>query len=446
MMITNELNIFIETLKKTFPQSKYFIPFFIKNLKLNYRGNHTLQQDRLTIKQLIIVIENFKKISGNSWMQVAPTPGDSDIMPSHKEFNNVQEYVQLVNELKLESNFISPSGKKIKPTQLSTKKILFMNMWALGLLERKICNNNNECAIDDYFNRNNSINAKKTFYKLSDTSIKILNEESLFEKEKIISNQVKRRLVLTDVEILFNLLIDEKISKYKINSISTIEYAFTLNYFGISNNSKEDVINAFLELNLNKKIWLPIIEAKLKDLEEKTKYLGKGNGFIDFGNWKNQVKTKFQFLEMAGNFKVEKNEIFINLYGLDDLYKNKNRSQKEKHLYFENHNIEKGKGFSKNFELHHIIPISYANNAYELMKIDSWKNMILISANKHKEFPIRNNTLIILETNTSNEKLFVKNFIKNENEKVIITNKYDGHYSEKNINKIKEYNDFLLKF
>lgn len=438
----NKLNEFIKKLEEYFPQSQYFVPFLRKNISNKYRGAHTFQQDRITIKQILIVIESFYELVENEWMQIAPTPKDKDIHFSHPEFTNVQSYIKLVNCLKMNKNFISPSGKKANPTQLSLKKILLMNLWAFGLLERKICDGKNYCINDDYFNRNFNIKVKKTFYKLSGISKEILNEKSIIKKEKRISTNIKNRIVLDDIDILYNLLIDNKYNSNDIKKITQLEYALTLNYFTTANNSKEETINAFFELHRNIKSWAPFLESSLKKLQNDTGHFNKNDGFIDWGNWKNQINTKFNFLELTGNFKREKDSLIISLYGIDELHKKRNRSIEEKNKYYEKHKISSNVFNGIKYELHHIVPIAFADDAFDLMNIDSWKNMILISPNKHSQFPKRNNPITSIDKISDGVKINIVDFIGNNG--IIILNNNDGYYNPKLVDEMKKYNDHLL--
>jgi hypothetical protein len=110
------------------------------------------------------------------------------------------------------------------------------------------------------------------------------------------------------------------------------------------------------------------------------------------------------------------------------------RSQKEKELYFEYHNVPKKDGY----QLHHIYPISYATSRKELELIDNHKNLIYISNRIHSKIP-RNNTFVKIEW--IQNKLFLVDSVSNE--RIDITN--DCLLNRTKISEILEYNNKLIE-
>jgi hypothetical protein len=113
------------------------------------------------------------------------------------------------------------------------------------------------------------------------------------------------------------------------------------------------------------------------------------------------------------------------------------RSQKEKELYFEYHNVPKKDGY----ELHHIYPISYATSRKELELIDNHKNLIYLSKEIHdnKKIPKDNNTFVKIEWKQN--KLFLVD--PETNQKIEITDY--AIFNREKIAELLEYNKKLME-
>ena len=151
-------------------------------------------------------------------------------------------------------------------------------------------------------------------------------------------------------------------------------------------------------------------------------------------NWYNESLQVFNLLNQTIYFKTFRKIILMLSISQEILEFVASRSQKEKELYFEYHNVPKKDGY----QLHHIYPISYATSRKELELIDNHKNLIYISDKIHSKIP-RNNTFIKIECFA--DKIFLSDPISKE--KIDIT---EYCLLDKNkISEIIEYNKNLIE-
>ena len=135
----------------------------------------------------------------------------------------------------------------------------------------------------------------------------------------------------------------------------------------------------------------------------------------DWHNWKNKIDQVYHLFSQSPYFNVSG----INNFNLQlsthkvttkkgEIVELPKRSVKAKHEYFKNHNITKKPGY----ELHHVVPLSWANSAEQYKLFDQWKNMVYIDGFSHAKITQnRNNNVnmiidgdrIILEDNNDNK-------------------------------------------
>ncbi len=88
----NNFKKFIENLETTLDTSKYFVPFFKKNMQKNYRGNHSFAQERISLEQLSIIIETIFDICEDKYFIIPPTPKDKE---SHQNISYMAKHFHI---------------------------------------------------------------------------------------------------------------------------------------------------------------------------------------------------------------------------------------------------------------------------------------------------------------------------------------------------------------
>lgn len=93
-------------------------------------------------------------------------------------------------------------------------------------------------------------------------------------------------------------------------------------------------------------------------------------------------------------FEQRDESLFLRV-GKDALYEDTaklNRSLQEKHNYFTNHHLKRQLGY----ELHHIVPLCWANDRNEFALLDVWQNMIYIDGFNHSKITQAKNQYVVL--------------------------------------------------
>lgn len=338
------------------------IKFVVERLKSkNYRGFHLVQHQRVNYSELIGFLLCIYAVVNNNKMPIPK--GDPSNISDLKEYPEFKKAFDL---------YVSTFGKA---TYKGVIKVVFLNLNRMGLLDR--------------FNSSGvRIEPKVRSKKISSVGLSELGQKLLENPDKTKYLFLKGLDILFDgfINDLFELLQNEFINGY----LEFDEFFLFVSYLGFTLDSKtetttlSDVINLIMEFRKLKKHQKRALIDELSIISKLTKKLGKNNGKIDLKNWKNQTQSIFSFLSYAANLTVYDNKIFFG-------NKNKSskitleRSSKQKELYFLNHYINRSEWKSKGFELHHIFPISYAENDKEFMEIDSWENLIYLDGMKHAQ-------------------------------------------------------------
>ena len=135
---------------------------------------------------------------------------------------------------------------------------------------------------------------------------------------------------------------------------------------------------------------------------------------------------------------MENNKLILNTgnYGLFD--ENTVRSEKSKREYFRFHSVSK----NDEYELHHIVPFSKAENKSDAVLIDNYKNLIYLKSSKHSEFTVAKNQNVILKYNQGNPRLLFLDF---NNGYILVDVTEDALFSLNLLPAIREHNETLLK-
>ena len=367
----------------------------------DYRGYHLSQHNRLPFEKICYLLEtiynNIKdkkiKIHVGDWKGIK---------------QNCSEYYKIIDEIN--------KSKDFSCTVNSLKKNIFPDLVVMGFLDR--FDKNNTLVLGDK-------RSEIYYVKLSDLAVSFANEKSLLKKYKIYINAAEK-LVEPILEELFMILFKE------FDSVNIYEYTFILSDPNLTTDQKIDLIKEYRRL---KKVQqASIISYIQKEFQEINKRAKNKTEKRDFMNWYNESLQVFNLLNQTIYFKTFRKTILMLSISQEILEFVASRSQKEKELYFEYHNVPKKDGY----QLHHIYPISYATSRKELELIDNHKNLIYISNRIHSKIP-RNNTFVKIEW--IQNKLFLVDSVSNE--RIDITN--DCLLNRTKISEILEYNNKLIE-
>jgi len=367
----------------------------------DYRGYHLSQHNRLPFEKICYLLEtiynNIKdkkiKIHVGDWKGIK---------------QNCSEYYKIIDEIN--------KSKDFSCTVNSLKKNIFPDLAVMGFLDR--FDKNNTLVLGDK-------RSEIYYVKLSDLAVSFANEKSLLKKYKIYINAVEK-LVEPILEELFMILFKE------FDSVNIYEYTFILSDPNLTTDQKIDLIKEYRRLKkIQQTSLISHIEKKFQEINKRAKNKTEKR---DFMNWYNESLQVFNLLNQTIYFKTFKKTILMLSISQEILEFVASRSQKEKELYFEYHNVPKKDGY----QLHHIYPISYATSRKELELIDNHKNLIYISDKIHSKIP-RNNTFVKIEW--IKNKLFLVDPVSKE--RIDITN--DCLLNRTKISEILEYNNKLIE-
>jgi hypothetical protein len=382
--------------------SKFFSYLKQRITKPDYRGYHLSQHNRLPFEKICYLLEtsynNIKdkkiKIHVGDWKGIK---------------QNCSEYYKIIDKIN--------RSKYFSCTVNSLKKNIFPDLSIMGFLDR--------------FDKNNTLvlgekRSEIYYVKLSDLAVNFVNEKSLLKKYKIYINAVEK-LVEPILEELFTILFRE------FESVNIYEYTFILSDPNLTTDEKIELIKEYRRL---KKVQQAnIISYIQKTFEEINKRARNKTEKRDFMNWYNESLQVFNLLNQTIYFKTFKKTILMLSISQEILEFVSSRSQKERELYFEYHNVPKKDGY----QLHHIYPISYATSRKELELIDNHKNLIYISDKIHSKIPRENNTFVKIEW--FENKLFLVDPVSKES--IDITN--DCLLNKTKIFELLEYNKKLIE-
>jgi len=358
----------------------------------DYRGDESSQHNRYDMDEIFNILDILNKFSPNkSLMQMR----DADI--SKRPINTPSEipYAKFCEEVK----------KKVgKGSQDSIRKNLFVDFHRMDLIER----------YDSYGSKLGPFTrGAKKFVSLSDDGLKFINSDLL--NRAFLFTKAMDKLLGGYIEISLGLLKDED---REISRITKDEFMFFISAI-YSKTSYTIDIDKCMELieswkllsNMQQKLAVETLKQKLIP----NLFKGDKTAKRDWHNWKNKIDQVYHLFSQSPYFNVSG----INNFNLQlsthkvttkkgEIVELPKRSVKAKHEYFKNHNIKKKPGY----ELHHVVPLSWANSAEQYKLFDQWKNMVYIDGFSHAKITQnRNNNVnmiidgdrIILEDNNYNK-------------------------------------------
>jgi len=366
------------------PSKKSLKFLYDRILRDDYRGIQISQHNRYTYNQIVDMLRIlYEKVGINKL-----TIRTADL--KKRPFNTPEEslYAEYVNSI----NKIYGKG-----TQDSIRKNLFVDLHRMGLIIR-------------YDEKSNEIgpfdSGTKKFVSLSKLGLDLINEREKLKKYLIFTKSIDK-LLKGMATLLFDLLSE-------LDKITEDEYTYFVSflYFDYKGKQilKDDIINYVKEYRALSKYQKEQVSFVVKTFCNPENFNGNKTQKRDFHNWKNETQQVFTLLSMTAYYEYDKANNVINFrITKDGLFQNDSklkRSLVEKKQYFEKHKVSKTIGF----ELHHIIPLSWAKTKDEFFLLDKWDNMIYIDGYTHATITQENSEHVLLNIDDETSDLILSNY------------------------------------
>lgn len=384
-----------------------------------YRGFHLVQHERTSYSELVGVLLVVYAVVGEGKMPIPKGDPTSD--------EHVKDFQKFKQATKLYMSIFEKGSYK------ALKKISFVNLNRMGLIDR-------------YDNKNKLVKPNSRRKHIKSISISELGLKLILNPDN------SRYLFLRALDVLLKgfmpdflwILQREEFKK----GISFDEFFLFVSYLGLKLDSSSEYVDSNMVIKLItsyrglRKHQRERIYDELNKISKETKHLGKANGQIDLGNWRNQSQTIFNFLSFAANITVDNNKIFFGKKKKGSAV-TLDRSIKEKEKYFNKHNINRDNWKGQGYELHHIYPLAYAENDEQFLKIDSWENLIYIDGRKHAEITQRRNMYLKLDFDDDSNIIFSR--INDDTDQIVAIKDENVIYEVNNKELMLNKNNELLE-
>jgi len=405
-----------DSLRAIIPESP-FLDFLSKRIELdNYRGNQISQHNRFDFDQVLTMLSLMNSLVGSDLMRIRTTDLSKRAYNTIEE-SNYAEYTRLVN---------SRFGKG---TQDSIRKNLFVDFHRMGLIDRY---DSNRIKIDPPEKKS------VTYVSLTYLSLKLLVENSTQTMKYFIYNRALDNILRGLVSDLYDILIE-----IESDFIDIFEYTYILSFlyqdFYGKILYKEDIVNLLKEYRGFSKFQKHAITEKVREICNPSLFFGTKNEKRDFNNWINESQQVFSVLNQTTYYEYNPKNYRLYMMTIGDVNNEAEsklkRSKVEKERYFENHRAVKERGY----ELHHIIPLSWAKSREDFFLLDHWENMIYIDGYSHAQITQSGNNHVILNFHNNDIILMNHNL-----EKIYCYFNKNVIYSPENGDIMKFTNDRLL--
>ena len=399
-------------------QGNKALQFIDKRIKDdNYRGSWSSQHNRYTREIIIEILTLFNKYAPEGKLMRIR---DTDISKRPLNTKEESDYAEFCNEAKLKVGI---------GTQDAMRKNIFVDLHRMELIKR---HDSNEEAIEPLAKK------KVKYVSLDVQGLKLIREKDLLSQFFIFSKALDKLLggyINTALQLLRN-------EDYDLKKIDFYEFMFFVSAIGTDtsfNITMEECVELIKEYRRNSRIQLEALKEMLKTQLDPKNYLGDKTAKRDFHNWWNKIQQVYVLFAETVYFNVVDDEYLYlaSIPGDKSEVPKKGkgiRSQSERREYFNQHKVDKRKGF----EMHHVIPLSWSESLYEFKLLDNWLNMVYIDAFSHAKITQNQNKNIVMKRDDQNLKLrdYEDNEVKLEKDENIL---YDYSYQKKMI----DYNERL---
>jgi hypothetical protein len=385
----------------------------------NYRGDVSSQHNRFTKDDVITILTLFNKYAPNgSLMKIRTT----DI--SKRPANNADE--------KTFALFCTEVVSKIrKGSQDAMRKNYFVDFHRMGFIARY---DKDKKPIAPFKS------GRIKYISLTKQGQKLIAATDLEEQFFIFSKGIDSMLG-GYINILLEIF---RSSEYSIDTLTIYEYMFFVSAIDANAAFKIDTqkcvkyINFYRTLSRGQKN--AIVEL-LKEKMDPKNYSGNKTDKRDFHNWKNKTQQLFSVIRQTVYFEQRDNKLvpreLRNATGEKTVLVKLLRSISEKFEYFTHHKVGKVKLLG--FELHHVVPLSWAENRDQFKLLDVWINMVYIDAFSHAKITQNNNSNVKMEN--ENTTIILSDMIGSDVKLVLNSNVL---YLPDNLSKMIDYNTKLL--
>jgi hypothetical protein len=353
------------------PSSKS-LKFLSKRILLNnYRGIQISQHNRYTYDQVIGMLRIMFNLVGHSKMQIRTT--DLSKRPNNISGEEIYaEYTREVNQV---------YGKS---TQDSIRKNLFVDFHRMGLIDRFSPKGEKLLPYE---------RKPVKFVKLTELGLQIIRTGLSELQQYMLFTRAIDTLLSGFASDILDIMLE--IDTLSINEMQYFVSFLYQDFYG-QIVMKEEIIQLIRDYRTLSRYQRHSLDEVLKELCDPKKFFGDKTSKRDYHNWINESQQIFMILGMTAYYeynsynrtikiRVDENSLF------EDVSKLK-RSTTEKYKYFDNHNVEKSPGF----ELHHIVPLSWARSKEEFYILDKWENLIYIDGFTHAKITQNGNRNVIL--------------------------------------------------
>ncbi len=321
----------------------------------NYRGMQVSQHNRYDMEVICHVLQELYDLVGDEFLRIRTT--------------DLKKRPQNTPEECLYANYTHNVNTKInRCTQDSLRKNLFVDLHRMGFLERYSTNYE---KLLPYEKR------KVVYVKISEMGKRFIKSQNIFEKNL---NYTKGIDALTN-----SLAADILDTIIELSGISMFEFQLFLSFVNCELNGtvySKSILKSYIEeFRMMGRFQREFVIDTIKEYCVPSRFAGNKKDKRDFHNWQNETQQIFMLLSQTIYYEVINDKIIARI-GADSLFEDATklkRSLSEKQEYFKQHKVNKKYGF----ELHHIVPLFWANNRNEYFMLDSWQNMIYIDAFSH---------------------------------------------------------------
>ena len=341
---------------------------------VNYRGDKSSEHNRYDMEEIYNTLCLLNKYAPNkSLLQIR----DTDLSKRPQNTSEEYDYAKFCEDVK---------EKVGKGTQDSIRKNIFVDIHRMGLIER----------YDKYKIPLNENSRGVKYVSLTSEGIKFISQKDILNRSFIFTKAVNNLLngyIENSLTILKNI-------DYDIQSISKYEFMFFVSAID-SGTSFSISIDECVKLIKSYRLLSPIqrrsVVDKLSQLLKPENFSGNKTFKRDWHNWVNKITQVYHLCAQLPYFNVEKEEIMtLSTQKIrtkaGEIVDQRKRSLTEKQAYFKQHCVSRAPGF----ELHHVVPLCWADSPEQYKLFDKWENMVYIDAYRHSLITQNRNRNIIM--------------------------------------------------
>ena len=390
----------------------HFLEYIVERVQRDdYRGIQISQHNRYTLDDVVVILGVLYDVAKGGFLSV-PLGDLTSASDQGQAKEDHPEYAEVVEKI---------CDQMGRTTMNSLKKNFFVDLDRAGFIDRfgetkELLDSNNRSHVH--------------FVKLTKDAINLIKAQKLTDKHYIFSRKIDTLFgdtISELAEIIYH-------SEYSNDSISYTEFQYILSDTKKSGEEKISLLNSYRDLSeLQKKK----VHELLKEYCDPDRFDGSKTVKRDYHNWRNETQQIMYLLKNTIYFDVREQNFSLNrgTFGIFPDTRRPMRQLGAKQEYFSKHEITKREGF----DLHHIIPIKFARNRPEFIIIDSYRNLIYIEREKHRE--IKDSHLLL----KINDGLVVFQDIYCKLTNVEATNHLSAMYKDDLSEEMMDYNAAILK-